>query len=102
MENIEVIDLTISKMSNRVKILEHNVSDLQKQLYNSYSRIAELTKETRSLTQQRNELMHHQLAESEVLTKDDHNKSRLTTYVEDAMNLNIETFQNILDKLKGV
>jgi hypothetical protein len=26
----------------------------------------------------------------------------LTTYVEDAMNLNIETFQNILDKLKGV
>ena len=46
--------------------------------------------------------MHHQLAESEVLLKDDNNKDGLTTYVEDAMNLNIETFQNILDKLKGV
>jgi len=26
----------------------------------------------------------------------------LTTYVEDAMNCNIKTFQNILGKLKGV
>ena len=69
MENIEVIDLTISKMSNRVKILEHNVSDLQKQLYNSYSRIAELTKEKQSLAQQRDELMHHQLSASEITSK---------------------------------
>jgi|TARA_R110000796_G_scaffold80782_1_gene178575 predicted transcriptional regulator len=86
----------------KIKILEHNVSDLQKQLYKSYNNIAELTKQNRSLTQQRNELMHHQLAESEVLLKDDNNKDGLTTYVEDAMNLNIEAFQNILDKLKGV
>ena len=86
----------------KIKILEHNVSDLQKQLYKSYNNIAELTKQNRSLTQQRNELMHHQLAESEVLLKDDSNKDGLTTYVEDAMNLNIEAFQNILDKLKGV
>ena len=86
----------------KIKILEHNVSDLQKQLYKSYNNIAELTKQNRSLTQQRNELMHHQLAESEVLLKDDNNKDGLTTYVEDAMNLNIEAFQNILEKLKGV
>ena len=85
--------------SDKVKILEHNVSDLQKQVYSSYARIAELTKENQSLAQQRDDLMHHQLSASEITSK---GKKVLTTYVEDAMNLNIEAFQNILDKLKGV
>lgn len=75
-----------------VRTLEHNVSEVTKQLYDSYKRIAELT-------QERDNLMHHQLSSSEITSK---GKKVLTTYVEDAMNCNIKTFQNILGKLKGV
>jgi|TARA_R110000824_G_scaffold106462_1_gene251577 hypothetical protein len=75
-----------------VRTLEHNVSEVTKQLYDSYKRIAEIT-------QERDDLMHHQLSSSEITSK---GKKVLTTYVEDAMNCNIKTFQNILGKLKGV
>ena len=75
-----------------VRTLEHNVSEVKKQLYDSYKRIAEIT-------QERDDLMHHQLSSSEITSK---GKKVLTTYVEDAMNCNIKTFQNILGKLKGV
>tara|TARA_R110000751_G_scaffold94659_1_gene184748 strand:- start:1489 stop:1746 length:258 start_codon:yes stop_codon:yes gene_type:complete len=75
-----------------VRTLEHNVSEVTLQLYDSYKRIAELT-------QERDDLMHHQLSSSEITSK---GKKVLTTYVEDAMNCNIKTFQNILGKLKGV
>tara|TARA_R100001377_G_scaffold59080_1_gene35596 strand:- start:1562 stop:1828 length:267 start_codon:yes stop_codon:yes gene_type:complete len=84
--------------NEQIKILEHNVSEVTTQLYNSYARIAELTKEKQALEQQRDDLMHHQLSASEITSK---GKKVLTTYVEDAMNLNIKTFQNILGKLKG-
>jgi len=75
-----------------IRTLEHNVSEVTKQLYDSYKRVAELT-------QERDNLVHHQLSASEITSK---GKKVLTTYVEDAMNCNIKTFQNILGKLKGV
>ena len=46
-----------------IRTLEHNVSEVTKQLYDSYKRIAELT-------QERDNLMHHQLSSSEITSKE--------------------------------
>jgi hypothetical protein len=46
-------------------------------------------------------MMHHSLSADEIKRKENKNKKSLTSYVEDAMNCNIKTFQNILGKLKG-
>ena len=45
--------------------------------------------------------MHHSLSIDEIKRKEHKNKKGLTSYIEDAMNCNIKTFQNILGKLKG-
>ena len=80
-------------------ILEKNVADLQEQLQKSYIRNSELNS---ALIKERDAMMHHNLSTDEIKRKEHKNKKGLTSYIEDAMNCNIKTFQNILGKLKGV
>ena len=83
-------------------ILEKNVADLQEQLQKSYIRNSELIEQNNSLIKERDTIMHHNLSIDEIKRKENKIKKSLTSYVEDAMNCNIKTFQNILGKLKGV
>ena len=82
-------------------ILEKNVADLQEQLQKSYIRNSELIEQNNALIKERDAVMHHNLSTDEIKRKENKNKKSLTSYVEDAMNCNIKTFQNILGKLKG-
>jgi len=82
-------------------ILEKNVADLQEQLQKSYIRNSELIEQNNALIKERDAIMHHSLSTEEIKRKENKNKKSLTSYVEDAMNCNIKTFQNILGKLKG-
>ena len=82
-------------------ILEKNVADLQEQLQKSYIRNSELIEQNNSLIKERDTIMHHNLSIDEIKRKENKIKKSLTSYVEDAMNCNIKTFQNILGKLKG-
>ena len=82
-------------------ILEKNVADLQEQLQKSYIRNSELIEQNNSLIKERDTIMHHNLSIDEIKRKENKTKKSLTSYVEDAMNCNIKTFQNILGKLKG-
>jgi uncharacterized protein len=86
----------------RMEILENNVAELQEQLQNSYKRIAELTENNRAVEQERDTLIHQQFSEEEGIKKEIKNKKDLTSFIENAMNHNIKTFQTILGKLKGV
>ena len=83
-------------------ILEKNVADLQEQLQKSYIRNSELIEQNNALKKERDAMMHHNLSIDEIKRKENKIKKSLTSYVEDAMNCNIKTFQNILGKLKGV
>tara|TARA_R100000900_G_scaffold127583_2_gene102486 strand:- start:359 stop:652 length:294 start_codon:yes stop_codon:yes gene_type:complete len=85
-----------------IKVLEKNVADLQEQLQKSYIRNSELIEQNNALKKERDAMMHHNLSTDEIKRKENKNKKGLTSYVEDAMNCNIKTFQNILGKLKGV
>jgi|TARA_R100000458_G_scaffold21460_2_gene19222 DNA-directed RNA polymerase specialized sigma54-like protein len=85
-----------------IKVLEKNVADLQEQLQKSYIRNSELIEQNNALKKERDAMMHHSLSADEIKRKENKNKKSLTSYVEDAMNCNIKTFQNILGKLKGV
>ena len=85
-----------------IKVLEKNVADLQEQLQKSYIRNSELIEQNNALKKERDAMMHHNLSTDEIKRKENKNKKSLTSYVEDAMNCNIKTFQNILGKLKGV
>ena len=85
-----------------IKVLEKNVADLQEQLQKSYIRNSELIEQNNALIKERDAIMHHSLSTDEIKRKENKNKKSLTSYVEDAMNCNIKTFQNILGKLKGV
>lgn len=85
-----------------IKVLEKNVADLQEQLQKSYIRNSELIEQNNALIKERDAIMHHNLSTDEIKRKENKNKKSLTSYVEDAMNCNIKTFQNILGKLKGV
>ena len=82
-------------------ILEKNVADLQEQLQKSYIRNSELIEQNNPLIKERDTIMHHSLSIDEIKRKENKIKKSLTSYVEDAMNCNIKTFQNILGKLKG-
>ena len=84
-----------------IKVLEKNVADLQEQLQKSYIRNSELIEQNNALKKERDAMMHHNLSTDEIKRKENKNKKGLTSYVEDAMNCNIKTFQNILGKLKG-
>ncbi len=84
-----------------IKVLEKNVADLQEQLQKSYIRNSELIEQNNALIKERDAIMHHSLSTDEIKRKENKNKKSLTSYVEDAMNCNIKTFQNILGKLKG-
>ena len=84
------------------EILKENVRELQEQLQNSYRRNGELINQVDSVSRERDTLVNHHLAEEGTLREEIKNKKSLTTYVEDAMNYNIKTFQTILGKLKGV
>ena len=84
-----------------IKVLEKNVADLQEQLQKSYIRNSELIEQNNALIKERDTIMHHSLSTEEIKRKENKNKKSLTSYVEDAMNCNIKTFQNILGKLKG-
>jgi len=84
-----------------IKVLEKNVADLQEQLQKSYIRNSELIEQNNALIKERDAIMHHSLSTEEIKRKENKNKKSLTSYVEDAMNCNIKTFQNILGKLKG-
>ena len=84
-----------------IKVLEKNVADLQEQLQKSYIRNSELIEQNNALKKERDAMMHHNLSIDEIKRKENNIKKSLTSYVEDAMNCNIETFQNILGKLKG-
>tara|TARA_R100000152_G_C6656267_1_gene96433 strand:- start:250 stop:543 length:294 start_codon:yes stop_codon:yes gene_type:complete len=84
-----------------IKVLEKNVADLQEQLQKSYIRNSELIEQNNALIKERDAIMHHNLSTDEIKRKENKNKKSLTSYVEDAMNCNIKTFQNILGKLKG-
>lgn len=84
-----------------IKVLEKNVADLQEQLQKSYIRNSELIEQNNALKKERDAMMHHNLSTDEIKRKENKNKKSLTSYVEDAMNCNIKTFQNILGKLKG-
>ncbi len=84
-----------------IKVLEKNVADLQEQLQKSYIRNSELIEQNNALIKERDAMMHHNLSTDEIKRKENKNKKSLTSYVEDAMNCNIKTFQNILGKLKG-
>ena len=83
------------------KVLEKNVANLQEQLQKSYIRNSELIEQNNSLIKERDTIMHHNLSIDEIKRKENKTKKSLTSYVEDAMNCNIKTFQNILGKLKG-
>ena len=83
------------------KVLEKNVADLQEQLQKSYIRNSELIEQNNALIKERDTIMHHSLSIDEIKRKENNIKKSLTSYVEDAMNCNIKTFQNILGKLKG-
>ena len=85
-----------------IKVLEKNVADLQEQLQKSYIRNSELIEQNNTLKKERDAMMHHNLSTDEIKRKENKNKKGLTSYIEDAMNCNIKTFQNILGKLKGV
>ena len=85
-----------------IKVLEKNVADLQEQLQKSYIRNSELIEQNNALKKERDAMMHHNLSTDEIKRKENKNKKGLTSYIEDAMNCNIKTFQNILGKLKGV
>ena len=84
-----------------IKVLEKNVADLQEQLQKSYIRNSELIEQNNALKKERDAMMHHNLSTDEIKRKENKNKKGLTSYIEDAMNCNIKTFQNILGKLKG-
>ena len=84
------------------EILKKNVADLQEQLQKSYQRNAELIEQNNSLLHERDTLIHQHLNEEQVTRSEIKNKKCLTSYIEDAMNCNIKTFQTILGKLKGV
>ena len=90
-----------SHPSYDTKVLEKNVADLQEQLQKSYIRNSELIEQNNALIKERDTIMHHNLSIDEIKRKENNIKKSLTSYVEDAMNCNIKTFQNILGKLKG-
>ena len=90
-----------SHPSYDTKVLEKNVADLQEQLQKSYIRNSELIEQNNALKKDRDAMMHHNLSIDEIKRKEHKNKKGLTSYIEDAMNCNIKTFQNILGKLKG-
>ena len=90
------------RSSEKINILERNVAELQEQLHISYAKVADMTQELSAVRNERDTLIHHHLAELEIVRKEVTNKKSLTQCIQDAMTTNIKTFQTILGKLKGV
>jgi|TARA_R100000908_G_scaffold58689_1_gene34885 hypothetical protein len=90
------------KSSEKINILERNVTELQEQLQVSYAKIADMTQELSAVRNERDTLIHHHMAELEIIRKEITNKKSLTQCIQDAMTSNIKMFQTILGKLKGV
>ena len=90
------------RSSEKINILERNVAELQEQLHISYAKVADMTQELSAVRNERDTLIHHHLAELEIIRREVTNKKSLTQCIQDAMTTNIKTFQTILGKLKGV
>jgi predicted nucleic acid-binding Zn-ribbon protein len=101
-KKMEVLNITIDKQHQKIKILEKNVLDLQEQVQKSYIRNSELVTELTTVRRELDTLINHHMSEEQEIREEIKNKNSLTQCIEDVMDYNIATFQNILGKLKGV
>tara|TARA_R110002012_G_scaffold50624_1_gene130865 strand:- start:1619 stop:1936 length:318 start_codon:yes stop_codon:yes gene_type:complete len=101
-KKMEVLSITIDKQHQKIKILEKNVLDLQEQVQKSYIRNSELVTELTTVRRELDTLINHHMSEDQEIREEIKNKNSLTQCIEDVMDYNIATFQNILGKLKGV
>ena len=101
-KKMEVLNITIDKQHQKIKILEKNVLDLQEQVQKSYIRNSELVTELTTVRRELDTMINHHMSEEQEIREEIKNKNSLTQCIEDVMDYNIATFQNILGKLKGV
>ena len=62
------------RSSEKINILERNVAELQEQLHISYAKVADMTQELSAVRNERDTLIHHHLAELEIIRKEVTNK----------------------------